>query len=290
MLRRVVPAWLALVLMIVGLPAAAAAQNPSRPLTMQIIDFSWPLPTGTVVPAGATPVVLDGGMGFQMRFRLPADCGALDEAVRSFGDDGTNAFQRQVQSAREFCARANVFTLGASTASRNYVSRVDFTTLSLDLIPFDLRCRGVGTDTLADLCQRVEARDASACGTGTMPATVSYARFLTRDEAAAARMTLDCRPVRVDPVSCRLAKAVFTGVIEARNGVVRCTAGPPASAHAMGIRLSDVTFRDVNRDGLMDAILTVVEERDSGTPAPGWFSFALTKRSLSAALERVPLE
>jgi len=53
--------------------APAAAQNPSRPLTMQIIDFSWPLPTGTVVPAGATAVVLDGGMGFQLRFRLPAD-------------------------------------------------------------------------------------------------------------------------------------------------------------------------------------------------------------------------
>ena len=270
--------------------APAAAQHPSRPLTMQIIDFSWPLPTGTVVPAGATAVVLDGGMGFQLRFRLPADCGALDEAVRTYGDDGTNAFLRQVESAREFCARAKVFTIGSPTAIRNFVSRVDFTSLSLDLIPYDLRCRGVGTEALADLCARVRTGDTSVCTTGTLPAPLSYATFLEREDQATNRMTLDCRPVRVDATTCRLTKALFVGAVDVRAGVVRCTAAPLATTQTIGMRLSDVTFRDVNRDGLMDAILTVVEEGDRGTAPPGWFSFALTKRSLSAPLERVPLE
>lgn len=281
-------ACLALVLGL--LPGAAAAQNPSRPLTMQIVDFSWPLPTGMVVPAGATAVTLEGGMGFQMRFRLPTDCDALEDAVRTFGDDGTNAFMRQRESAREFCARAKVFTLGSPTAGRNFVSRVDFTSLSLDVIPYDVRCRGVGNDSLADLCERLRTRDASACGNGTLPAPLSYARFLTQEEATSHRMTLDCRPVRVDTLSCRLAKAVFVGSIAARAGVVRCTQEPLATTPSIGLRLYDVTFRDVNRDGLMDAILSVVEEGDHGTAPPGWFSFALTKRSLAAPLERLPLE
>ena len=268
----------------------ASAQNPSRPLTMQIIDFSWPLPTGTVVPAGATAVTLEGGMGFQMRFRLPADCDALDDAVRTFGNDGTNAFQRQYDSAREFCARAKVFTLGSATASRNFVGRVDFTILGLDLIPYDLRCRGTGPDTLADLCGRLRTRDASACATGTLPASLSYARFLTQPDAASGRLTLDCRPLRVDPLSCRLAKAVFVGTLTVRAGTVRCAQEPLATTTAIGLRLYDVAYRDVNRDGVMDAILSVAEEGARGTAPPGWFTFALTKRSATAPLDRVPLE
>ena len=282
---------LACVLLGTGLQARpAAAQNPSRPLTMQIIDFSWPLPTGMVVPDGATAVTLDGGMGFQKRFRLPADCDALDEAVRTFGNDGTNAFMRQYDGARAFCARATVFTLGSATASRNFVSRADFTSLPLDLIPYDLRCRGVGTEALANLCEQLRTRDASACATGTLPASLNYATFLAHEDAATERMTLDCRPVRVDPTSCRLAKAVFVGAFAVRTGVVRCTQEPLATTHAIGLRLDDVTFRDVNRDGVMDAILTVVEEGDRGTAPPAWFSFALTKRSVAGPLQRLALE
>ncbi len=271
------------------LAGRAAAQNPSHPLPMQIIDFSWPLPTGTVVPSGATAVTLEGGMGFQMRFRLPADCDALDEAVRTFGDDGTTAFLQQHASARAFCARAKVFTLGTATASRNFVSRVNFTALSLDLIPYDLRCRGAGVATLADLCERVRTFDASVCTSGTAPAPLSYAKFLVQSDAATGRVTLDCRPARADPLSCRLTKAVFVGTIAVRAGVVRCTPAPLATTHAIGLRLDDVSFRDVNRDGVMDAILTVVEDGQLGTAPPAWFSFALTKRTVAAPLERVPL-
>jgi len=284
-------AVLACVVLGIGLLARpSAAQNPSRPLTMQIIDFSWPLPTGMVVPSGATAVTLDGGMGFQMRFRLPADCDALDEAVRTFGDDGTNAFMRQHERAREFCARAKVFTLGSATASRNFVSRVDFTALSLDLIPYDLRCRSVGSHAQADLCERLRARDASACVTGTLPVPLSYAKFLTQEDAATGRMTLDCRAVRVDPLSCRLTRAGFVGTMAVRAGMVRCTPQRLATTHAIGVRLYDVAFRDVNRDGVMDAILSVTEDGDRGTAPPAWLSFALTRRSVAAPLERVPLE
>lgn len=273
------------------LQGSASAQNPSRPLTMQIVDVSWPLPTGMVVPTGAAAVTLEGGMGFQMRFRLPADCDALDEAVRTFGDDGTNAFRRQHESAREFCTRAKVFSLGSPTASRNFVSRIDFTSLSLDLVPYGLRCRGVNSEAFADLCERVQARDASACAAGTVPAPVSYARFLVQEDAATKRMMLDCRPLRVDPLSCRLVKGAFVGTIAVRAGTVRCTQEPLATTRFVGLRLQDVTFRDVNRDGLMDAILSVVEEGNHVDAAPpGWFSFALTKRSVSAPLERVPLQ
>ncbi len=290
MVRPAVRLLACLVFAIGLLARSSAAQNPSRPLTMQIIDFSWPLPTGTVVPTGATAVTLEGGMGFQMRFRLPADCDALEEAVRTFGDDGTNAFMRLHESAREFCARAKVFTLGSPTAGRNFVSRVDFTSLSLDLIPYDLRCRGVGNESLADLCARLQTRDASACAIGALPASLSYAKFLAQEDAVTHRMSLDCRPVRVDALGCRLTKTAFVGSIGVRAGVVRCTQEPLATTRAVGLRLYDVTFRDVNRDGLMDAILSVVEEGDHGTAPPGWYSFALTKRSLAAALERVPLE
>ncbi len=170
------------------------------------------------------------------------------------------------------------------------MSRTDFTSLSLDLIPHDLRCRGGNLAPLADLCERVRTFEPSVCATGTAPAPLSYAKFLVQTDAATGRMTLDCRPVRVDSVSCRLTKARFVGTIAVKAGLVRCAPEALSTTQEIGLRLDDVSFRDVNRDGVMDAILTVIEEGDSGTASPAWFSFALTKRSVAAPLERVPLQ
>lgn len=270
-------------------PAAVLAQNPSQPLTMRVLDISWPLANGAVVPQGATAVMLERGMGFQVRFRLPADCAALDEAVTQYGDDGTVAFQHERDSAREYCGRARVLTLGTPTARRDFVSRADFTSLSLDLVPYDLRCRGVVSDSWRALCERIRAGDASVCSTGSLPPQVSYARLLTQVDAATSRVTLACRPVRVDAVTCRLAKSSFTGSMTVSGDVVRCTQQPSATPGALGLRLTDVTFRDVNSDGLMDALLTVVDAGAAASAPPAWLTFVLTKRSAAAPLERVLL-
>ncbi|MFN7917026.1 MAG: hypothetical protein U0Q55_16905 [Vicinamibacterales bacterium] len=268
----------------------ASAQNPSQPLAMQIVEFSWALPTGAVVPQGATAVTLDRGMGFQMRFTLPADCRAMTEAYGQYGNGGSAALEQQYTAAARYCERARPFTLGTASATRDFVSRASFTSLSLDLIPFDLRCRGENTPEWSDLCARVRTRDTSACAPGgTLPPQVSYARFLVQADEATHRLTLDCRPLRIEPASCRLSASLFIGTATARNGLVRCAFQPPGSG-AAGLRLTDVAFRDVNRDGLMDAILTVTQEGGRvPSPAP-WFTFALTRRSPTGAFERVPLE
>ena len=115
------------------------------------------------------------------------------------------------------------------------------------------------------------------------------ARFLVQADEATHRLALDCRPLRIEPASCRLSASLFIGTATARNGLVRCAFQPPGSG-AAGLRLTDVAFRDVNRDGLMDAILTVTQEGGRvPSPAP-WFTFALTRRSPTGAFERVPLE
>lgn len=272
-----------------GLVASAYAQNPSQPLPMQIVEFSWALPTGAVVPAGATAVTLDRGMGFQMRFMLPADCRAMTEAYGQYGDGGSAALTQQYETAASYCDRARPFTLGSPTAPRDFVSRASFTGLPLDLIPFDLRCRGENTPEWTDLCARVRTHDAAACTVGTLPTPVSYARFLVQTDDATHRLALDCRPARIDPVSCRLSASVFIGSVSSRNGLVRCAFMPPGGGIS-GVRLTDVSFRDVNRDGLMDAILTVTQEgARAGSSAPS-FTFALTRRSAAGTFERVSLE
>lgn len=280
---------LAAVLFALVVEGRAAAQNPSQPLPMQIVEFSWALPTGSVVPSGATAVTLERGMGFQMRFMLPANCSAMSEAYAQYGDGGSADLRQQYEFAQAYCERARPYTLGSASASRDYVSRASFTALSLDLIPFDLRCLGGNTPEWNDLCARVRARDNAACSTGSLPAEVSYARFLVQADAATHHLALDCRPVRVDAASCRLSSSLFVGSGTVRSGLVRCAFQPPGGG-AAGVRLTDVTFRDVNRDGLMDAILTVTQEGARGSvPAP-WFTFALTRRSATAAFERVPLQ
>lgn len=276
------------VLLLACATAAAAGQNPSRPLAMQIVEFSWPLQTGAVVPQGATAVTLDRGMGFQMRFRLPADCTTLANAVARYGSDESEAFRTQYSRAQDFCGRARVFTLGAPTAARDFVSRYNFTALPLDAVPYEVRCQATASAEMMDLCGRIRARDNSACATGTLPAQVSAARFLVQVDAATKRATLDCRPLRVDPVSCRLTRAQFAGTLTVRSGQVRCS--PLASAAGGTLELQDVSFRDINRDGLMDALLSVSEVGTGSTGSGSWFTFALTRRSATAALERLPLE
>lgn len=280
-------------LLVVGLLLASvtqsmAGQNPSRPLAMQIVEFSWPLQTGAVVPQGATAVTLERGMGFQMRFRLPADCTALAEAVGRYGSDESEAFRTQYGRAQDFCNRARVFTLGAPTAGRDFVSRYNFTALPLDVVPYEVRCQGTASAETMDLCARIRARDNSACTAGTLPAQVSAARFIVQVDPATKRATLDCRPLRVDPVSCRLTRAQFAGTLTARSGQIRCS--PLASAGGGALELQDVSFRDINRDGLMDALLSVSEVGTGSTGPGSWFTFALTRRSATAALERLPLE
>ena len=274
---------------VVVLAGPASAQNPSQPLGMQIVEFSWALPTGSVVPDGATAVTLDRGMGFRMQFRLPADCAAMTEAYARYGDGGSAALAQQFGGAQAYCERARPFTLGSASAPRDFVSRANFTTLPLDLVPFDLRCRGENTPEWTDLCGRVRAHDNAACAAGTLQTPVSYARFLVQADETTHRLGLDCRPARVDPVSCRLSASVFIGSVSSRNGLVRCAFMPPGGGTA-GIRLTDVSFRDVNRDGLMDAILTVVQEGARGGASAPSFTFALTRRSATSTFERVALD
>lgn len=276
-------------LLVWGMATTAAAQHPSQPLPMQIVEFSWALPTGSVVPEGATAVTLDRGMGFRMQFRLPAECAAMADAYAKFGDGGSAALKAQYDGAQAYCERARPYTLSSASASRDFVSRASFATLSLDLIPYDLRCRGENTPEWADLCARIKARDNAACATGTLPPDLSYARFLVQADETTHRLTLDCRPVRVEAASCRLAKAFFAGALTSRGGLVRCAFQSPGSG-TTGVRLVDVSFRDVNRDGVMDAILTVTLEGGRAASPPPWFTFALTRRSATAAFERVPLE
>jgi len=272
---------------VIAAGAGVEAQNPSRPLQMRIVEFSWPLANGAVVPAGATAVTLDRGMGFTMRFQLPGQCDALRDAGERYGVDASPSIRDQYDSARAFCGRARVFALGVPTAPRDFVSRTDFTRLPLDLIPYEVRCVPGASGGVADLCDALKRRDPATCLAGSMPAALSLARFVTQADPTTGRTLLDCRPLRVDASSCHLRASQFSGAIAARSGVVHCDPVPGATA-PVTVQLQDVTYRDVNRDGIMDAILSV----SAGTriPATQWVPFVVTRRSAAAPLERLTIE
>ena len=96
-------------------------------------------------------------------------------------------------------------------------------------------------------------------------------------------LKLRCDLRSVDTESCKLSNSMFTGRFEIRGNTIVCI---PDSSDP-GLQLYDVSFRDVNRDGVMDAILSVGEVRTGGSAPSGWFQFVITRNEPEAPLVRL---
>ncbi len=170
---------------------------------------------------------------------------------------------------------------GATTAPVDFVSSMDFTNLPLTRIPATIRCRGVSSREWSEFCDRIANRDSSVCsGASTMP-PLNYATFLEGPYQDGFR--LDCRAYTVDEESCRLQSGTFSGSIEASRDRITCTHEPDGTV----VQLYNVSFRDMNHDGIMDAVLSIVEKSGGSAPSPR-DHFNLTKRSEGGGLEWVP--
>ena len=185
--------------------------------------------------------------------------------------------------ARSRCIRASELSRGATEAEYDFVSRIDFRTLPLDLIPYDPHCGGISSDAYWEFCEAVERRDTDVCMLGSYPDHLSWVRFQKVVDLEEVRTKLDCRPLVVDHESCRLHDATFVGEVVVEGTQARCR----SDASAVGVRIADVRLRDMNHDGFMDAVVSVVPAGNAGTVRGGSMEFVLTRRGEDAALEWV---
>ena len=260
---------------------AVAFQAPAPDPAPQTVTFEWAL-AGNAAPADAETELRDGRLIFARTFILPAGCQTLRETTAVFGPplEESNAASWTVEGAAYTCERASLLQRGRPTARRDYISRVKFGSLRLEDLPYSVHCFEPLTQDWIDLCERVHLQDAAACMTGTLPTSVSAARFAAKFDAALGKLQLDCQVQRVDDKSCRLRDGEFRGSVDVEAHVVRCAWDEEAS----GFSLGRIAFRDLDSDGIMDVLL--VFQGVGGGSAPGGFlHLALTKRSVNSSLE-----
>jgi len=262
------------------LSASASGANPQASLDPVEISIAWDLEQGETPPDGTTVDEADGERFLRVTFRLPADCSKLDQSVERFGYGQTGAQLRQLLWAQGFCDRTEFLARGEKTATHDFVSNLDFTRLPLELIPYSIRCSGVSSREWHQFCDRLADRDDSVCMNERSLPPLTYVPFFFSWVDEADEFKLDCRHYSVDEHSCRLTNSTFLGNITVSERKVICIHDPDGE----GIRLWDVRFRDMNRDGLMDAVLSVGQAFHGSAPG-GTDRFVLTKRGKDAPLE-----
>lgn len=267
------------------------AQVPTtEPLETTAFLLEWTASDTGEVPAGT--VFLEGGDGRRtavLGLDLPDECAR-------FGDHEVFLNEHVIESssisvfvaARRYCDRAAQLSRGTPGAEFDYVSAIDFGSLSLDEIPSVLHCSGIVSDTYWEFCETVRRRDPEVCLDGAFDGRLSWVRF-HRVVDNENRTRLDCRPVQVDPATCRLTAGAFVGEIVVDDGADgrRATCRyDPGKGH-FGIAIEDVRLRDVNADGYLDAVVAV-SEADAGGALPSARSeFVLTRRGPAGPLEWV---
>ncbi len=208
-------------------------------------------------------------------FMLPEDCDRLVRAAAANGDWYDNAPHRALVGSLAFCRRHDLAGMGDPRPQYDFVSEEDFSSLPLELIPPQVLLRSVvnspwSYESKKDAVERAVA----ACGTRSHCPHLSWAGVEAepgRRVDPAAR-----RSRRSTPIACRREREVHRRG-GAEGGTVPSTYDPETN----GVELVDVRFRDVDREGTMDVILSVREARDGGSArtsttsssslaVPGW--------------------
>jgi hypothetical protein len=263
----------ALVAALLAWATPAHAENPRVDDSPGKAHISWGLNGGTPLEEW-----------IHEEFMLPEDCDRLVRAAAANGDWYDNAPHRALVGSLAFCRRHDLAGMGDPRPQYDFVSEEDFSSLPLELIPPQVLLRSVvnspwSYESKKDAVERAVA----ACGTRSHCPHLSWAGVeATWEASGSGSETVE----KVDADSCHLRDGRFTGEVELKDGTVRCTYDPETN----GVELVDVRFRDVDREGTMDVILSVREARDGGSAPYEYDEFVLTRRTPGGPLERVDVE
>jgi hypothetical protein len=251
-------------------PGPVRAESPRADDSFKIY-VSWELNSGTPLET----VVNE-------QFTLPQDCPGLVHSARVNGNNWLgNASHRELVGGLAFCRRLHLVGLGDPSPKYDFVSDDDFSSLSLELIPPLVLLRGFHSEWSYSSTERAIDQAQAACGHRSRCPRLSWAGVAATWHLPSRRQSEAVE--EIDAETCHLRDGRFSGEVDLKDGTVRCAYDPETN----GVKLYDVSFRDVDRDGTMDAILSITEVRDGGSAPYPNDEFVLTRRTPGGPLERV---
>ena len=134
---------------------------------------------------------------------------------------------------------AKTLRKGDRSPANDFVSQYDFANAALEDLPWELHQLTVAGDEYFDYCDYVKKQHPDW----------NYLEFNFPDREPR-------RYEKVEKATCRLTDGAFTGELIVSNGTVSATSGD----FDRGLKICDIGFTDVNRDGFMDAVLLLVQE------------------------------
>jgi hypothetical protein len=253
------------------------------------ITLFWYLAKGVQPPVGAK--LLDySEPAFEVDFTLPADCSKLHSYYDQYGLNTDMTRIRRIDWALGYCKKQELLAAEEKPVQYNYVSTIDFLSLSLDSVPYNVHCEGMGGDEWFTFCDQVEKEDQSLCYGGPCNFPLSISRFIIDPPQGITPPESDSswqvyQGFKAIDKSCRLHDGKFLGKITvSETGTVVCNRDPEGD----GIRVSVVGFRDMNQDSYMDVVLQACQE-SYYSHAMGCHEFAITKKSENGCLEWVQI-
>ncbi|MBN4045972.1 hypothetical protein JYT94_00685 [bacterium AH-315-P11] len=201
----------------------------------------------------------------ETKFTLPKDCKAMEQ----FADIHFGSFDmtriRRYSSFRAYCSKAHLLASGKKEVLHDYISNYDFSTLSLALVPSDVLCTGVTSNSWFDFCEKVKSHSQEICHPKPCSYPLSYVEFiLGENENSLWYWFIDTEYSDFDE-DCRFHNNAFTGDIIIKEDRVYCGLSQDEYKNK-NLSVDLVGFRDMNQDGYMDAIIKITLAVEGSAP------------------------
>ncbi len=226
-------------------------------------------------------------------FELPEECDKMEEWVQHHIDTFDMRSIREYSYSGAFCNMHALLVKGSKTAKNDYVSRYDFNSLPLDLIPAHaIKCTtGIVSREWIDFCDKIQERSQEICVPNQCRYPLTYATFIL-GEGVSPDFSWSIRTdyTAIDQDTCRMRQGEFTGKLVIVNNRVTCRPRSPEEAEfdeIGGLYLDRVEFRDMNHDGYMDAVIKISETVHGSAPSREAI-FVLTRFGDNATLQIMP--
>ena len=208
----------------------------------------------------------NGEQWIEKTFHLPAEC----QAMKRFGDAHFGSFDmtriRHYSSAITYCHNAKLLSAGAIGADNDFVTDYDFSSLPLTMISGDVHCKGGSSNNWDQFCKQVEKKSQKVCHPNPCSYPLSYAEFILRESNDIPWIWfIETNHTKFDKSSCRLQEFAFSGELIVNENTVYCKRSSDEERNKH-ISVTVLGFRDMNRDGYMDAVLKVRQTVNGSAP------------------------
>lgn len=193
----------------------------------------------------------------EVAFTFPRDCKKFKkfkEQEKLYSQADTQRKWNDLRGVEELCYYSELKSLGRAEAANDFVSKYDFMNGSLDDFPYTIHCNGVvSSNEFLDLCDRLTKEKVD----------YSYLEFALLGDDAMLRPDNKkeqerIREIRSLPrdINCKLTNGGFEGEIKVVDGIIKC----PVSEAGYDWQIFRISFRDVNANGFLDAIVGIVHK------------------------------